>query len=92
MNKSTTDVGLLQVLLERLEKQRLPRLLELKKKVVSNKPLDDLDLDFLETSIDDARKFLPLIERNPEYQPLAAKVMSLYKEISETALQIDKSS
>jgi hypothetical protein len=90
MNNSTTDAGLIEVLLERLEKQRLPRLLALKKKVDEGSSLDDLDLDFLEKSIADARKVIPIIDRHPEYQSLATKVMELYKDISEKALQIEK--
>lgn len=90
MNSETTDAGLIEVLLERLEKQRLPRLLALKEKVDGNESLDDMDLDFLEKSIVDARKFTPLIDRNPEYQPLAAQIIGLYKDISEKALQIEK--
>jgi hypothetical protein len=92
MNDLTTDAGLIEVLLERLEKQRLPRLLTLKEKVDGGESLDDMDLDFLESSIADARKVIPIIDRNPEYQPLATKVMELYKDISEKALQIEKSS
>ena len=92
MNNSTTDAGLIEVLLERLEKQRLPRLLALKDKVDEGSSLDDLDLDFLEKSIADARKVIPIIDRHPEYQSLATKVMELYKDISEKALKIEKGS
>ena len=92
MNDSTTDAGLIGVLLERLEKQRLPRLLALKEKVDGGESLDDVGLDFLESSIADARKVIPIIDRHPEYQSLATKVMELYKDISEKALQIEKSS
>jgi hypothetical protein len=90
MNDSTLDTGLIEVLLERLEKQRLPRLLALKKKVDEGSSLDDLDLDFLENSIADTRKVIPIIDRHPEYQSLATQVMELYKDISEKALQIEK--
>ena len=92
MNDSAKDIGLIEVLLERLEKQRLPRLLTLKEKVDAGGSLDDRDLDFLKNSIADARKVIPIIDRHPEYQPLAAKVMGLYKDISEKALQIEKDS
>lgn len=85
-------MALIQVLLERLEKQRLPRLLALKKKVEEGSSLDDRDLDFLENSIIDARKILPIIDRHPKYQPLAAQVVELYKDISDKALQIEKGS
>ncbi|MCK5395202.1 MAG: hypothetical protein KAJ32_04380 [Gammaproteobacteria bacterium] len=92
MSESTTDAGLIEVLLERLEKQRLPRLLALKDKINGGESLDDLDLDFLENSIADARKVIPIIDRHPEYQSLATKVMELYKDISEKALKIEKGS
>ena len=87
MSNAIDDEGVLEVLLERLEKQRLPRLLALKQKVDSDELLDDLDLDFLEKSMLDARKSAPLIDRHPEYQLLATKIMSLYIEISEKALK-----
>lgn len=90
MSGSTMDTGLIEVLLERLEKQRLPRLLALKEKVDAGESLIDEDLDFLENAIVDARKAIPLIDRHPEYQSLAAQVMELYKDISEKALQIEK--
>jgi hypothetical protein len=90
MNDSTTDTGLIEVLLERLEKQRLPRLLAINEKVDAGESPDDADLDFLEHSIVDARKAIPLIDRHPEYQALAAQVMELYKDISDKALQIEK--
>jgi len=92
MSDSTMDTGLIEVLLERLEKQRLPRLLALKDKVDAGESLDDLDLEFLENSIADARKVIPIIDRHPEYQTLATQVMELYKDISGKALQIERNS
>ncbi len=92
MNDSTQDVGLIEVILERLEKQRLPRLLDIKKKVDGGKPLEDFDVDFLENSMADAKNLIPMIDKHPQYQPLAAKVMDLYKTISEKALEIEKRS
>ncbi len=90
MNDSTMDEGLLEVLLERLEKQRLPRLLEINEKLDAGNALEDFDLDFLESSIADARKAIPMIDRHPQYQSLAAKVMELYKIITEKALKIEQ--
>ena len=92
MTDPTMDIGLIEVILERLEKQRLPRLLDIKKKVDQGTSLDDRDLDFLESSIKDASHIIPIIDRHPEYQALAAEVMSLYKDITEKALQIEKPS
>ena len=92
MTDPTMDIGLIEVILERLEKQRLPRLLDIKKKVDKGTSLDDRDLNFLENSIKDASQIIPIIDRHPEYQALAAEVMSLYKDITEKALQIEKTS
>ncbi|NOQ88548.1 MAG: hypothetical protein GQ550_06445 [Gammaproteobacteria bacterium] len=90
MNDSAMDEGLIEVLLERLEKQRLPRLLEIKEKVNGGNLLEDFDIDYLEQSMIDAKNAIPIIDRHPEYQALAAKVMELYKNITEKALEIEK--
>ncbi|GMR06222.1 MAG: hypothetical protein BMS9Abin25_0807 [Gammaproteobacteria bacterium] len=84
------DTGLLVVLMERLEKQRLPRILSLKEKVDGGEALDEMDLDFLEKVMSDAKKAMPLIDRHPEYQLLASKLVGLYTEIMEKDLQLEK--
>ena len=92
MTDTSNDEGLIEVILERLEKQRLPRLLDIKAKVDGGNLLEDFDVDFLEQSMADAKNLIPIIDRHPEYQALAAKVMDLYKEISDTALMLEKNS
>ena len=86
------ETGVLVVLMERLEKQRLPRILAFKEKVDSGKRLDDADLDYLEQMLKDASKALPIIDRHPEYQVLATKLVELYNHITETDLQLEKGS
>lgn len=90
MNQSTLDAGLITTLLERLEKQRLPRLLALKERVDGGEPLDELQLEFMGQAIADAQDILPIIDRHPEYQQLTTQVVTLYKEISDKALQLEK--
>lgn len=84
------DTGTLVVLMERLEKQRLPRILALKEKVDNGTVLDDADLSYLEKVLSDASSLKPLFDRHPEYQTLATQVLNLYKEITEKALQNEK--
>jgi hypothetical protein len=86
MSHEVSDIGLIEVLLERLEKQRLPRLLEIEQKVDAGKTLLDEDLDFLEQAIIDGRKAMPLLDRHPEYHHLAVQVVELYKKITEKAI------
>jgi len=87
MSENPNDIGIIEVVIQRLEKQRLPRLLALKDKVDNGESLDDYELEFLEHSMVDARELIPVIDRNPDYQSLAVKVVELYKDISDKALQ-----
>lgn len=86
MNSTSADQGMLTVLVERLEKQRLPRALALKEKVDRGETLSDYDISFLEEVFTDSTNIKPLVERHPEYQTLAGKITSLYREITEKAL------
>ena len=87
MAESSTDAGTIQVLLEQLEKRELPRLLSMKEKVEAGEVLADFEIEFLDQVLKDANTTKPLLDRNPEWQPLAAKVFALYKEITEKALE-----
>jgi hypothetical protein len=71
------------VLLERFNKQRLPRALALKKKVDSGELLDDYDQKYIKELQKDSSEVMLIIERNPEYKDLAANIINLYKEIIE---------
>lgn len=90
MTEASPDTGLAIVLLERLEKQRLPRAFELKDKVDRGERLEDFELTLLKEMLDDAMQVKPLIERHPDQQDLAARVLHLYKEITQKALANEK--
>ena len=92
MTDSTGDQGVIAVLLERFEKQRLPKALRLKKRVDAGERLSESDIEFLEDVFDTMKQAQPLVERNPEYKKLVASAIDLYKEITERALQNEQGS
>ena len=92
MTDDKNDDGLIFVLMERFEKFRLPRAISLKEKVDGGAVLDDYDVAFLEEVFSDSNKIKPLLDRHPEYQELATRVITLYREITEKALENEKSS
>lgn len=87
MSSASPDDGLLAVIVERLEKQRLPRALTMKEKVDQGETLNDFDIAFLEEVFTDARNLKPLLQQHPEYEFLASRMMGLYREITEKALE-----
>jgi hypothetical protein len=92
MSDSSEDLGLVTVLLQRLQQQRLPRALALKEKVDRGERLEDFDIAFLERVFADANEIKPLVERHPEHQALVSRVVNLYKEITNRALENEKGS
>ena len=90
MTTPDQDQGLIAVLMERFETQRLPRALALKEKVDQGECLNEFDIAFLEETFADSTKVMPLLARHPEYELLASKVASLYREITEKALANEK--
>ena len=90
MSNSSEDLGVIQALLERLEKHRLPWALDLKDRVDAGECLSDFDMGQLEEVFATASKIEPLLERNPEYRQLAARMIRLYNEITARALENEK--
>jgi hypothetical protein len=92
MTEPSNDDGVILALIDRFEKQRLPRLKTLKEKVDSGGLLSDGDIEFLETVIHDAQQSKALIDRHPEWQSFCANVVHLYETITEKALNNEKGS
>jgi hypothetical protein len=84
---SNNDAGTIQVLLDRLETLRLPRALDLKKKVDRGERLDEHDTAFLQRVFEDSGTVQKLAAKHPEYQPLVARLISLYGEITRKGLE-----
>jgi hypothetical protein len=92
MSEESEDQGIIQVIVDRMEKQRLPIALELQEKVNRGDTLNDLDLEFLDNVLHDSQKIRAMLDKYPAWQPLAARMMGLYNEITTKALENEQNS
>ncbi|MGD2055951.1 MAG: hypothetical protein PVJ15_04020 [Gammaproteobacteria bacterium] len=92
MHGSEEEVGVIVALMERFEKQRLPRLLALKDKVDQGDVLNESDIAFIEQVIQDAQNSKSLMDKHPEWHKFCATVVHLYEQITEKALENEKRS
>jgi len=81
------EAGVIQALVERLEKQRLPMALAIKEKVDQGGLLNEADIAFLEEVFAGSAQLKPMLDTHPEWQDLAARMIGLYGEITAKALE-----
>lgn len=91
MTEPSDEDGVILALIDRFEKQRLPRLKALKEQVDSGELLSEGDVKFLETVMHDAQQSKHLIDRHPEWHSFCSYVIHLYETITEKALDNEKS-
>lgn len=90
MSEASDDDGIIMALIDRFEKQRLPRLKALKEKVDRGELLSDGDVEFLDRVIHSAQQSKHLIDRHPDWQAFCANVVHLYESITVKALDNEK--
>lgn len=92
MTDSTKETGVMVALLERFETQRLPQAQAIKAKVDKGEVLSEGDMAFLSQVFADAQYVKPLLHNQPKWQPLVSRIVSLYKEIMDKALENEQGS
>ncbi len=78
--------GVEQVMLQRFVETTLPVVMEIKANADAGKKLTEGELEIMERLIERAKSFGPITYEFPELQSLIAKIIDLYDQIAEEAL------
>ena len=87
MKGAEHDTGVILTVIRRLTNRRLPRALALKQRVDAGAALSKYDIAFLERIFHDAGLIKPYIDRNQEYRNIYVRLVGLYLNIVNVALE-----
>lgn len=84
------ELGTIQAMLDRLNNERLPRVLEMKVRVDRGECLTEADISYFERIFADADHARTLVSHHHELDQLVSKLVALYGEVSQKALENEK--
>jgi len=92
ISQKTAELGVLMAVMNRSYRRRIPRLMRIKEAVDSGEKLTDYQINFLSRALKDAASMEPYFNRHPELQDIATRVVGLYHDITEQALENEQAS
>jgi hypothetical protein len=92
MSEPSRAEGVAAAILERFEKYRLPRMLDIKERVDRGERLTDADLALLQEMIEASQDVKRYVDELPEMQGLYTKAIDLYQQITAKALENEQAS